>query len=97
MLDLLKKGILTGIGLGVMTKDKIEEVVKKTIQEAKLSEEEGKKLLTSLLEQSDEYRTNLETKINEQVNKVIDKLDFPSKKEFEALKKELEELKESKS
>ncbi len=97
MLDLLKKGILTGIGLGIITKDKIEEVVKKTIQEAKLSEEEGKKLLASLLEQSDEYQTNLETKIHEQVNKVIGKLDLPSKKEFEALKKELEELKNSKS
>jgi polyhydroxyalkanoate synthesis regulator phasin len=97
MLELLKKGIFTGIGLSILTKDKIEEVVKKTIQEAKLSEEEGKKLLASLLEQSDEYRTNLEIKIHEQVNKVMDKLDLPSKKEFEALKKELEELKNSKS
>ena len=97
MLELLKKGILTGIGLGMMTKDKIEEVVKKTIQEAKLSEEEGKKLLSSLLEQSDEARNSLETKMKEQVNKVIEKLDIPSKKEFESLKKELEELKKSKS
>jgi polyhydroxyalkanoate synthesis regulator phasin len=44
MLDLLKKTILTGIGIASMTKDKVEELAKKIVKETKLSEEEGKKL-----------------------------------------------------
>ncbi len=45
MLDLLKKGLLTGIGLGLTTKEKVEEYDKKEAKEAKRSQEEGEKLL----------------------------------------------------
>jgi polyhydroxyalkanoate synthesis regulator phasin len=45
MMDLLKRGILTGIGIASLTKDKIEELAEKIIEESKLSEEEGRKLV----------------------------------------------------
>ena len=38
MLDLIKKIILTGVGLAVMTKDKVEELAKELTERAGLTE-----------------------------------------------------------
>ena len=40
MIDLIKKGILTSVGLGLMTKEKIVDYAKKAAKEAKLTEED---------------------------------------------------------
>ncbi len=40
MFDLIKKTLLTGVGLAVMTKDKVEELGKEFASQAKLSENE---------------------------------------------------------
>lgn len=93
MLDLLKKGVLIGIGLGVTTKSKIEETVKAIVKETKISEEEGKKILDELLKQSESAKEGFEKKIAELVNKIITKLDLPSKNEVNSLKIQIEELK----
>jgi len=92
MLDIFKKGLLTGVGLGLMTKEKIEDLVKKTISEAKLSEEEGKKFLANVLEQSNEAKIDLEEKINIQVEKVVDKLNFVNSEKYKEMSEKIEAL-----
>ena len=76
MFDIFKKGLLSGVGLGLMTKEKIEDLVAKTITEAKLSEEEGKKFLAKVLEQSDEAKHDIEEKIQFHVKEVVEKLNI---------------------
>jgi len=44
MIEQVKKGVLTGIGLGLMTNEKILEFARKSVEEAKLSTEEARKL-----------------------------------------------------
>ena len=44
MFDLIKKTMLTGVGLAAMTKDKVEELAKELSKKGKLSEKEGKDL-----------------------------------------------------
>lgn len=53
MFDLIKKTLLTGVGLAVMTKDKVEEMGKEFASQAKLSELEGKEFVDHLLKQSE--------------------------------------------
>ena len=53
MFDLIKKTLLTGVGLAVMTKEKVEELGKDLASQAKLSEHEGKEFVDHLLKQSD--------------------------------------------
>lgn len=53
MFDLIKKTLLTGVGLAVMTKDKVEELGKDLASQAKMSEHEGKEFVDHLLKQSD--------------------------------------------
>jgi len=92
MLDLTKKAILTGIGLGLIAKDKIDEVVAKIREENKLTEEESRKLAKELLDQSEEARKNLEEEVKRTVADILKKLNIPSRDDFEDLKARIENL-----
>jgi len=54
MFDIIKKVMLTGVGLAAMTKDKVEEVARDLAKKGKLTEKEGKELVDDLLKKSGE-------------------------------------------
>jgi polyhydroxyalkanoate synthesis regulator phasin len=60
MFDLIKKTMLTGVGLAAMTKDKVEELAKELSEKGKLSEKEGKDLVDDLLKKSEQSRKDLD-------------------------------------
>jgi|LGVF01.1.fsa_nt_gb polyhydroxyalkanoate synthesis regulator phasin len=92
MFDLLKKTMLTGIGIASMTKDKIEELGKKISAESKLTEEEGKKMVNDLLKQSEKAREDLEAQIQKLVKKSLEKLDIPIREDLNRLEKRIKKL-----
>jgi polyhydroxyalkanoate synthesis regulator phasin len=92
MKDLFKKGILTGIGIGLMTKEKVQDFAKKAAEEAKLTKEEGRKFTDELLKQSEETKQQIEEKINHQVKMVIDKLGVATQEDLGKIQKRLDEL-----
>ncbi|MCK4683179.1 phasin family protein [Candidatus Bipolaricaulota bacterium] len=92
MLDLTRKAILTGVGLGLIAKDKIDEVVEKIREENKLTEEESRKLAKELLDQSEEARKNLEEEVKKTVADALKKLDIPSREDLENLNTRIEKL-----
>ena len=92
MFDLLKKTILTGIGIASLTKDKIEELGKKISEESKLSAEEGKKLVNDLLKQSEKARMDLETQVQKLVKIALEKLDIPTRDDLNRLEKRIIKL-----
>ena len=92
MLELLKKTVLTGIGLASLTKEKVEELGKKIAEESKLSEEEGKKLVEELLNRSNEAKKDLEAQVERLVKGVLEKLQIPSQEDFKKLESRMEEL-----
>ena len=92
MKELLKKTLLTGIGFAVLTKEKVEEAARKIAEECKLSEEEGKKFVDELLKQSEETKKNLETKVEDLVQKTLDKWNVATRKDLEEIKARLDKL-----
>jgi polyhydroxyalkanoate synthesis regulator phasin len=92
MVDLIKKAFYTGLGLAVLTKDKAEELVQDLAQQAKLSENEGKELVDSLLKQSDEARQDFQAKVDEAVLAVVKRLHLATRDEVESLRAKVEEL-----
>lgn len=92
MKEMLKKTLLTGIGLAVMTKDKAEVLAKKIAEEAKLPEAEGRKFVADLQKKSDEARKSLEKKIEDTVKKYLEKLDVATKKDLVEIKERLEKM-----
>ncbi len=89
MFDLLKKGILTGVGIGLLTKEKIEEYAKKAAKEANLSETEARNLLNDLLKQSEEVKNELQKKIDTEVNTAMKKSGLATQEELKKIEKRL--------
>ncbi len=94
MIDLVKKTLLTGVGVVALTKEKIEELAKDFVEKGKMSEEEGKVLVDDLLARSDESRKELQKQVEDMVITVLDKMDLARKSDVAALKSEIEELRE---
>jgi polyhydroxyalkanoate synthesis regulator phasin len=92
MVDLIKRAFYTGLGLAVLTKEKAEELVKDFAEQAKLSENEGKDLVESMMKQSEQARNDFQSKIDETVEAVVKRLNLASKDEVAALKAKLDEL-----
>lgn len=92
MFDIIKRTMLTGVGLAAMTKDKVEELAKELAEKGELSEKEGRDLVDELLKKSEQARKDLETKVEDVVHKVLGKIDVATKKEIDMLEKRIKSL-----
>ena len=94
MQDLLKKAFSLGIGVLLVSKDKIEEVVNELVKRGELGQEEGKNLVKELIEKGEASMHEVEGKIEKIIQSVTEKLNLPTRKELNELKSEIEQLKE---
>lgn len=92
MFDLIRKTVLTGIGLAVMTKDKVEDLARLMIDKGEMSEKEGKELIDELLKKSEEARKDFETKVEEIIHKVLKKADVATREDLEEMEKKIKAL-----
>ena len=58
MLEIFRKLLLAGIGAAALTKEKIEGIVRKLIQQGKISKEEEMKLLKKVLQKKGKRHKN---------------------------------------
>ncbi len=94
MLDLLKKSMAFSVGLAVKTKEEIEDLAKEFMNQGKMSEQEGSKFMDDMLRRYEDSKKSLENKVEKIVRDILKKSDIASLKELEALKQEVQELKE---
>ncbi len=93
MFDLIKKTMLVGVGLGAMTKEKIEELVEELTKKGELSEKEAKELIDDLLERSKRAKKDLNKKMEDVVMKVLKKMDVATKKDIARLDRKIKNIK----
>jgi len=79
MFGIIKKALLTGVGLAVMTEEKVEQLARDIAEKCKLSEKEGRDLTDDLLAKSEQARKDLEARIEKLVAEGLCKLDVPSR------------------
>jgi polyhydroxyalkanoate synthesis regulator phasin len=95
MLNIIKKSMLTGIGLALIAKDEIEDLAKELVNKGKMSENEGTKFLEDLQKRYDETQQKLEEKLQKAVKDFMKKADVVTGDELKGLKKEIRELKKA--
>ena len=92
MMEKLKKLGLYGIGLAVLTEEKIEEFVREAVTEGKITKEESKKAVSSLIEESKKERSKLNDNIRSEVKKAVSELGVPQKKDLSSLESRMNSL-----
>lgn len=92
MESLFKKFIYTGIGLVSITKERLQKNIDELVSNQKLSKEEGKKIVDDVMEKTESKRGELESQFRKISEEVMDKFNFATSKEMEALKRRVEAL-----
>ncbi len=95
MIDLLKKTLLTGVGVAALTKEKIEEIAKDFVEKGKITEQEGRALVDDLVVRSEESRDEFQKQIEEKVQTVLKKMNLAKQSELDALAAEVEALRKT--
>jgi len=95
MLDIVRKTMLTGIGLALKTWDEVEDIVNELQKKGKMTETEGKKFLEELQEKYQEVQQDLEDRVDQSLKNLLKKADIVTEEDLKALKKEIRELKKA--
>lgn len=85
MSDILKKAFSLGVGLTIVSKEKIEQVVDDLVKKGELAPSESKQMIARLLEKGEEEQNELKRMVQEQVKKVLDSLDVATKQDLQEL------------
>ena len=94
MIDLIKKAVLTGVGVASLTKEKIEDLAKELIVKGKMSEQEGEKLVEDMLSRAEESRETMKNQTKSLVQDTIAKMQLARVEDIDLLKTEIERLRE---
>ena len=90
--NLIKKLTYAGLGFVSLGRQKAQEMANEIAEKTNLSEEEGKKLVDDLSEESEKLREDLNETVKEQVDKTLKKLEIPTREEVDDLKRRINRL-----
>jgi polyhydroxyalkanoate synthesis regulator phasin len=92
MIDLLKKTVLAGVGMTLMTKDKVEEVARDIANTAQLSAEKGEEFVNEAVKRAERSREDLEATVRRIVDETMKRANLPTRDDLAQLSARLEKL-----
>jgi polyhydroxyalkanoate synthesis regulator phasin len=95
MESIFKRLLDAGIGVASKTSRFAEDVIHDLIERGKLSEDEGKKIIEDLVQTGSEQRQVFEKEMNSYLEKVLEKMDIPSREEYNKLSERISVLERS--
>jgi len=93
MSDLIKKTVLAGLGFMSFSLEKAEELANTMIKKGEMSKTEGAEFVKDLMDQVEKNKDEIERKIGLIVEKTLEKLNVPTRKELNELKASIDNLK----
>lgn len=92
MLDDIRKRLLSGFGAVLLTKEKMEEVTERLVEEAKISKQDAQKVVNELFEIGTSRWSEFEENIASFISSGLDKLEVAGKEDVSELKSRIKEL-----
>ncbi len=92
MFETIKKMMLTGVDIAIVTKERAEEMVKEMVNKGTLSGHQGKEFVEKLVKESRHAQETFDAKLDELLQKAVSKLDLVGKRDFEKLSKKVTRL-----
>lgn len=85
MSDLFKKAISLGVGLTIVSKEKVEKVVEELVKRGEVAPSESKALVERLIERGEEESEMLKSAVQEQVQRILKEMKVPVKADIAEL------------
>ena len=90
MSNIINKAFLAGLGAISLGRDKAGDLVDDLVKRGELSHEEGRGVLSELLESVEKRQAELGEFIQKEVQQILKSLDIPTREEINKLKAEIE-------
>ena len=92
MIELIKKAVLTGVGVASLTKEKVEELSREIVIKGKMSEEEGEKFINEMVARAQQSKQALKDQTAMLIEKTLSTMQFAKSSEIEELRQEIDRL-----
>jgi polyhydroxyalkanoate synthesis regulator phasin len=92
VIDLIKKSVSTGLGLALLTKEKVENLAKELVKKGELSKNDGKAFVGDLVKRSQEAAKALEGQVEKTVAAAMKKMNVVTREDLSRLEKRVKEL-----
>ena len=92
MAGLIEKSLLAGLGVMVLTRDKVKEFVDKLVEEGEVKPEEAPSIVDKLGTRGEEEREELRKLVRQELDKARANVPVISRKDVEALSQKIDEL-----
>lgn len=86
--DVVRNAVLAGFGVQEKVREFIDELVKK----GELSESQGAKVVKEWTEKADKSTTDINKNVSDIMSRTLEKMNIPTKDEFERLNKKVQNL-----
>jgi polyhydroxyalkanoate synthesis regulator phasin len=92
MESLLGKFLLSGLGVLVLTEEKIVKFIEELTKEGEITQKGKKELLTEIIEKGEEKKKEIEGKIREEVENMLSQMNVATKNDIQKLEKRIATL-----
>lgn len=92
MESLLGKFLLSGLGVLVITEEKIVKFIEELTKEGEITQKGKKELLTEIIEKGEEKKKEIEGKIKEKVENMLSQMNVATKNDIQKLEKRIATL-----
>jgi polyhydroxyalkanoate synthesis regulator phasin len=92
MLDALKKTLLAGIGLGLMTRDKVEEIAREIADSAQLSADKGQQFVDEAVARAQKGRAEFDARVQSMLDEAVRRAKLTTRDDLARLEARIAEL-----
>lgn len=85
MIELFKKTMLAGIGLAVVTKDKVQESLEELVVKGKLTKEEASEMSEKIVQEGKEQTEKAKVEANKLFTEMLQRANLVTKDQYDAL------------
>ena len=92
MIDIVKKTMMAGVGLAVVTQEKVKESLDELVEKGKLSQEEASNVTDKIIEDSKAQAEKAQGELANFFTEMLHKANLVTKDQYEALEARVTEL-----
>lgn len=92
MFEYVKKSLLTGVGMALRSKGEIKELAEEFAKSTQMSQAEAREFFEECQQKYDDARTKLDRRMEEMIEKILKRLDLPTRSDIKALNSRIDDL-----
>ena len=92
MIDLVKKTMMAGVGLAVVTKEKVEESLDELVEKGKLSKEEVSGISDKIVAEGQAQADKAKSELSNLMTEMLQRANLVTKDQYDALETRVKDL-----